>query len=85
MTYEIQFSDPVNASGYTPSSTEPFAFSRALVVATSTDTSSPAFAFGFSYGEIFTGTLVLFLFLVVVWDILIRHSIGNKIKRRLVK
>jgi len=83
MTYEIQFFDPVNSVGNAPSSTDPFAFSRALVSATSTDTSSPAFAYGFSYGEIFGSVLLFFIFLVVVWDILIRHSIGVKIRRKL--
>jgi len=84
ITYEIQFSDPVNALGNAPSSTEPFAFKTALVVATSTDTSSPAFAYGFSYGEILVSVIMLFTFLALAWDILIRHSIGNKWKRKIL-
>lgn len=82
--YEIEFYNPVNALGDTPSSTEPFAFQNARVVASSTPTSTPAFAYGFSYGEIFIGVLLLITLFVVAWDILIRHTIGTKIKRKLV-
>lgn len=68
MSYVIQFSNPVDASGNPASSSTPFQFQNATITP-SNDTSTALAVNGFTYGEIFNGVLLLML-LFTIWFVI---------------